>query len=265
VYAGIPGEQVLSRHRAWLLGAIVIALLLMTLSAVVAYAIAARVSRRFRRMLRAQQQLTRRLMRAEDHERTRISRELHDQIGQELTALTLDLASLKRRAAPEVLDRAVETLTRLMQQVDDVTLALRPPQLDDLGLVAALHGHIEHHVSTRGIHVNMDADVDPGRLSRDLEATCFRIVQEALTNVLRHAQAANVSIRLKAHPHERKLELEVRDDGVGFDVEAALKAAAGSRSLGLRNLIDRAQLARGKLEISSRPGGGTVISATFPL
>jgi signal transduction histidine kinase len=264
VFAGIPRDHLLSRHRRWLLWAVAIALFMMAFGSVVAYAIAARLSREFKRMLGGEHELMGRLLRAEEQERTRISRELHDQIGQELTALTLDLKSLQRRGAPEVLARAVGTVIRLIDQVADVTLALRPPQLDDLGLVAALRGHVERHVRTHGIKVHMDADLDPGRLSRDLEVTCFRIVQETLTNVLRHADAGNVWIRLKAHEHD--LELAVRDDGEGFDVEAGLKAAADSRSLGLRNLLDRAQLVGGALQIWSHPGGGgTEVRARFPL
>jgi two-component system sensor histidine kinase UhpB len=214
-------------------------------------------------MLRGAQELMGRLLRAEEQERARISRELHDQIGQELTALTLDLKSLQRQAAPVALDRAVGTVTRLIDQVADVTLALRPPQLDDLGLVAAVRGHVERHVRTHGIKVHVDADLDVGRLSRDLEVTCFRVIQESLTNVLRHAKADNVWIRLRALDH--RLELLVRDDGVGFHVEARLKAMADSRSLGLRNLLDRAQLVGGALEICSNPGGGTEVRARFPL
>jgi signal transduction histidine kinase len=263
VFAGIPSDLLLSRHRQWLLWAIGVALFMVVFSGAAAYAIAARLSRQFARMLRGEQELTARLLRAEEQERARISRELHDQIGQELTALTLDLKSLRRSATPQALDRAVATASRLVDQVSDVTLALRPPQLDDLGLVAALRGHVNQHVRAHGVNVHMDADLDPRPLSTALESTCFRIVQEALTNVLRHAQASNVWIRLQEE--KGALLLVVRDDGMGFDVEAALKASDESRSLGLRNLFDRAQLAGGRLDIFSGPGGGAEVRASFPL
>ena len=209
--------------------------------------------------------LSSRLLRAEEIERTRISRELHDQIGQELSALALDLAMLARRgeAHPETLERCISSVDRLLDEVRDITLILRPPLLDELGLVSAMRQHIARLVTPHGIQVRFEAQLDQARLGRDLEATCFRVVQEALTNILRHARARNVGITLRQEGDE--LAVEVRDDGQGFDVASALNAADAGSSFGVRNLLDRVELAGGILQIDSAPGGGTAISARFPL
>lgn len=263
VFAGIQSERLLSRQRSWLMWVIAVTLSLIAASGAAAYVIAARLSRQFRSMLRAEQELMGRLLRAEEQERTRISRELHDQVGQDLTALALDLNALRGEAPPEALERAVATASRLIDEVRDVSLALRPPQLDDLGLAAALRAHVEHITRPHGIKAHVEIDLRAAWPSADIEAACFRIAQEAVTNVLRHAEAGNVWVRLKEQ--RGGLALTVRDDGVGFDLDAALKAAGDLRSLGLRNLFDRAQLAGGRVEIFSRPGAGTEVNAWLPL
>jgi signal transduction histidine kinase len=262
VYAGIPSDLLLTRHREWAFRAIAVSMLLLAACAFLTYALASRIAREFNRMLAAEQQLSARVLRAEEAERRRISRELHDQVGQELTALTLDLKQLRRQAASAAVERCLTAVDRLVDLVRDVTLALRPPQLDDLGLAAALRSHIRHFVERHGIAVHLDAEIVGVRLSPALEAACFRIVQEALTNVLRHAQAHNVWIHLRERGHE--LVLRLRDDGGGFDVDAALQAA-NARSLGLRNLLDRAQLAGGSLRIRAARGQGTELEGRFPL
>ena len=209
--------------------------------------------------------LSGRLLRAEENERRRIARELHDQLGQELTALTMDLKTLAKRSGgtSDVIERCIAGVARLLDQVRDLTLTLRPSQLDDLGLVAALRGHLEHHVRVHGVGVRLETDVNTLRLYPDIEVACFRIVQEALTNMLRHARAKNVLVSIREVGDE--LVLEVRDDGTGFDVETALDASTRGDSLGLRNLFDRAELAGGSLRIESSSVGGTSAIARFPL
>jgi len=213
---------------------------------------------------RRRHELSGRLIRAEEEERKRISRELHDQVGQDLTALAFDLKAMARRGGEGAeLRRANEAVTRLLDQVRNITLLLRPPQLDDLGLLAALRGHIERHVSPHGIAVHFDAAINPGRLDPDLEAACFRLAQEALNNVLRHAQAANVWLNLRQS--DGALVLHLRDDGAGFDLAAAWRNVTAGRSSGLSNMRDRAELAAGTLEIRSVPGQGTELLARFAL
>lgn len=206
-----------------------------------------------------------RLLRAEEAERQRLSRDLHDQIGQELTALKLNLESIGRRsdASPELVDRCVQAVSRLLEQVRDITRILRPPQLDKLGLEAALRSHAERNVSVHGITVHFDAAIEAGRLGSDLEAACFRVAQEALTNIVRHSGAKSVWIRLREISGQ--MVLEIRDDGVGFDLAAASKASSEGRSSGLLNMHDRVELAGGEFEIQPLPGGGTRICASFPL
>jgi signal transduction histidine kinase len=263
VFAGIQSERLLATHRNWLIFSIAMTLVILAVGGVAAYLIAARLSKQFNGMRRAEQELIGRLMRAEEHERARISRELHDQVGQDLTALALDLNNLRGGRNGPVIERAMVTVGRLIDEVRDVSLALRPCQLDDLGLVAALRAHVERHVATRGMSVHFDANVDPGRLSRAVEVACFRIAQEALTNVLRHSEARTVWVDL--HTEDPELVLVVRDDGLGFDVPPALEAAGDLRSLGLRNMFDRAQLAGGTLAINSWRGGGAEVVARFRL
>ena len=209
--------------------------------------------------------LSGRLVRAEESERGRISRELHDQFGQELTALTLDLKILEKRnpGQPDLIARCVATVSLMLEQVRDLTLTLRPSQLDDLGLVAALRGQLERHVKMHGIEVHFDETYRAGHVSPDLEAIAFRIAQEALTNILRHSKGRNVWLTVSNS--ENELRLEIRDDGAGFDVAAAMKRSTEGQSSGLRNLCDRADLAGGVLIIGSTPGMGTIIRATFPL
>lgn len=211
------------------------------------------------------QELSTRLLHAEENERKRISRELHDQVGQELTALVLDLDSLSRvnGGRPEIVDRCRAGVVHLLAQVRDLTLVLRPSGLDDFGLVVALRGHLEDQVAVRGIKAHFDSDVREKQLPADLEAACFRIAQEALTNVLRHAGAENVWLSIQEQNGE--LMLEIRDDGKGFDMAAARKRAEEGGSSGLRNLFDRAELAGGSLAIQSEPGRGTKILARLPL
>jgi signal transduction histidine kinase len=264
IYTGTPSEVLMSRHRQWAFWAIALTLALAIVSGFIAYTIASRLAREFNRMLAAEQQLSTRLLRAEEVERRRISLELHDQVGQELTALAMDLKLLRPETAPSTVNRSLAAVDRLIDSVRDVTLTLRPPQLDDLGLLAALRSHVAHYVQPRGIAVHLDFDgVRVARLSSDLEAACFRIVQEALTNVLRHAEARNVWISLRHCGDE--LVLRLRDDGRGFDYAATLSALGEGRSLGLRNLLDRAQLVGGRLAIRSVPGGGTELEGKFPL
>jgi signal transduction histidine kinase len=208
--------------------------------------------------------LSARLLRSAEDERGHIARELHDQVGQALTVLELDLGYMSRQPGSDKdrIGRCRELIGQLIEQVRNLSLDLRPSQLDDLGLAAALQGHLERHFTGRGVQVHLDAQVCEARLTPDLETACFRICQEALTNVLRHAQAANVWIELRDTPQE--LVLKVRDDGVGFDPDAALASAATGRSSGLRNMLDRTTLAGGKLVYRSVPGESEIV-ATLPV
>jgi two-component system, NarL family, sensor histidine kinase UhpB len=210
--------------------------------------------------------LSRRLLEVQEEERGRLARDLHDDIGQVLTALKIQLESLQRAADPALHARVaegVETVQHTLERVRQLSLSLRPPQLDDLGLAAALRSHLDRQALIAGIAAHFDAAEAPHELDPDTETACFRVAQEAINNVLRHAHAHNLWVRL--FTAGGRLALAVRDDGRGFDLEAARARAASGASLGLVGMEERIALARGTLELRAAPGEGTVLLATFPV
>ncbi|HWD23426.1 MAG TPA: histidine kinase [Burkholderiales bacterium] len=209
--------------------------------------------------------LSRRLLEVQEEERGRLARDLHDDIGQALTALKIQLESLARSAgasAARILECA-DTTRHALERVRQLSLSLRPSQLDDLGLAAALRSHLDRQASIGGLTPNFDAAEAPRGLAREIETACFRVAQEAINNVLRHAEARNLWLRL--FTAGGRLALSVRDDGRGFDLEAARRRGAAGASLGLVGMEERVALAGGTLELRSAPGQGTVLLATFPL
>jgi PAS domain S-box-containing protein len=213
------------------------------------------------------QVLSHRLIDAQEAERKRLSRELHDQIGQALTAVQISLQSLQSSpgaSGPD--DRLSETLTMIdyaLEQVHDLSLDLRPSLLDDLGLVAALRWYVDRVASRAGLVRCFNATMLETRLTPQLETACFRIAQEALTNVLRHARASTISVQVKHF--DSALQLLVQDDGVGFDVRAAMSRAGVDASLGLQGMQERAAALGGIVDIKSQPGNGVEVLASFPL
>ena len=213
------------------------------------------------------QALSQRLVEVQEAERRRIARELHDEIGQALTAVKINLQGVQRLlAAPgfsQELQETVNTVERALQQVRGLSLDLRPSMLDDLGLIPALRWHVDRQGQQGGFCACFTADSLEDRLRPDLEIACFRVVQEALTNIIRHAHARQVSVELRTIQEE--LELIIRDDGVGFDVKAALEKASQGLSLGLLGMEERVRLAGGQTSFESIPGHGTQIRVRFPL
>jgi signal transduction histidine kinase len=212
------------------------------------------------------QALSNRMLHIQEEERRHTARELHDEIGQSLTAIKLHLDALQHclqdhAALPLAVD-ITNIAEGLLDQVRKLSLDLRPPQLDDLGLAAALNWLVKRHASQGGPALLLDTHEDLLRFDVQVETACFRIAQEALTNALRHAGAEEIHIELR-HDEER-FELRVRDDGCGFDLAAAQGRALQGGSLGLIGMNERAMLAGGALRIDARPGAGTTISATFP-
>ena len=211
--------------------------------------------------------LSRRLVEGQEAERRRIARELHDEIGQSLTGLKLTLQALHRSCdGPEMklpLQEALETVDRILRQTRDLSLSLRPSLLDDLGLVPALRWYVDRVAQQAGFVAHFAADPFETRLPPAVETACFRVAQEALTNVVRHAQARRVYVEVRRRDGE--LSLVVRDDGVGFDVEAALEGVAHGVSLGLLSMQERVRLIGGRLEIESVIGKGAEVRAVFPI
>ena len=213
-------------------------------------------------------QLSRRLLEVQETERRHLARELHDEIGQMLTATKIHLQSAaldptpERAAAP--LQESIRLLDRLLAQVRSLSLDLRPPLLDDLGLGPALHWLIQQHQSRSSTPVvRLESEALPGRFDPTLETACFRIAQEAFTNALRHARASRIVITVG--PVADRLRLTVTDDGVGFDPDLARIRAERGASLGLLGMHERTSLAGGNLTLRSQPGHGTTVEADFPL
>jgi PAS domain S-box-containing protein len=209
--------------------------------------------------------LSRRLLSAQEEERRRLAVELHDELGQVLTAVKINLASFQRSAAalaPVHLRDAIASVDRAMERVRDLALDLRPSVLDDLGLPAAVRWYADRFARTTRIEVHLSIDAVP-HLPSELETACFRVAQEALTNVARHAQARNVWVDLR--PVAEALDLRVRDDGIGFDAAIARKRAIGGASVGLLGMQERIALAGGEYELLTRPGAGTEVRARLPL
>ena len=210
--------------------------------------------------------LTRRLEAAKEDERRRIARELHDEMGQALTAakITIDLAE---RAAGgglggREMEGAASLIDRIIDRARDLSLDLRPPLLDERGLGPALRGYLEAQSRRSGMAIAVEAPDDLGRLPSELEIAVFRIVQEAVTNALRHAGASRIEVRVGRA--EDRVELVVRDDGGGFDVNAAFARAAAGRHLGLLGIRERIEMLGGQVEFRSSPGQGAEIRATLP-
>jgi two-component system sensor histidine kinase UhpB len=213
------------------------------------------------------QVLSRQLVEAQESERRFIARELHDEIGQSLTVAQLNLqATLQSPVinglAPR-LKESLDAINQVLQQVQDISLNLRPTILDDLGLEPALKWLARRQASSAGLRARTQVEPLPYRLDPVVETECFRVAQEALTNVIRHAHATAVAIKLREE--NGWLHLRVRDNGKGFDVTAVWKQAMGGSSLGLLSMEERAILAGGGLEYKSAPGKGAEIHAWFPL
>jgi len=218
--------------------------------------------RRSRERLEA---LSQRLLKVQENERRLIARELHDQIGQALTAVKLNLESLRsgRRAKAFPLDESVAIVEQLMEAVRSMSLELRPSVLDDLGLAAALRWYADRQGRRAGLAVRVRTQLPTERLASDLETACFRVAQEAITNVARHAGAKRVEVDARAE--DGTLDLTVRDDGTGFDVAAVRGGTTAEGSIGLDGMEERVRLLGGDFRIDSQPGTGTTVWARFPL
>jgi len=208
---------------------------------------------------------SRALIEAQETERQRIARELHDEIGQVLTAVRINLQTAQKarsvdEAAPHLED-SIRVTDEALGQVRDLSLDLRPPHLDDFGLMTALRWFIDRFSQRTGIVTEFEANDGEQRLATETETACFRIAQEALTNVARHAKAKRVSVRLNRNRDQ--LFLNVKDDGVGFNVNSVKDSTPVA--LGLCGMKERASAVRGHIEIDSADGKGTQVRVCFPI
>jgi len=206
-----------------------------------------------------------RLAEVSEVEKQRLARELHDQVGQNLTAIGINLTILRDQLdrqsalARSRIDESLSLLEQTAARIRDLMADLRPPVLDDYGLVAALHWYGEQFSRRAGIHVSVEGREPEPRLNTAAESALFRIVQEALTNVAKHAQASNVWIRVQVD--ESQLRLEVDDDGIGFDSD---RTHQPGMCLGLVTMAERAEAVGGVCQVQSHAGRGTVVQVRVP-
>lgn len=209
------------------------------------------------------QVLSHKLLDIQENERRAVARELHDEIGQALTGLKLSLEMVDRlppELARESIRGAVSLANDLISRVRKLSLDLRPAVLDDLGLLPALLWHFERYTKQTGVQVDFrHQGLEGRRFERDLETAACRIVQEALTNVARHAHTQSVEVRVWVD--DVSLNLRVEDEGVGFDAQAL----RGASSSGLVGMEERASILGGSLMIDTQSGRGTHLVAELPL
>jgi two-component system, NarL family, sensor histidine kinase UhpB len=221
----------------------------------------------FRRLLRRIEDERRRsgrlVLRAQEEERKRLARDLHDEVNQALTAILLRLEALSHDA-PDPLAGEIAELKSLVNQAMEELLRLarqlRPASLDDLGLIAAIETQLARFSEQTGIEATLHHEGNPATISEDQQTVLYRVVQEALSNTAQHAQATHVDFELRVFP-SHGVELRVRDNGRGFDAKATEPDGQG---IGLRGMAERARLVGGELTVNSTPGTGTRVRLYIP-
>ncbi len=214
------------------------------------------------------QELLRRVIRAGEEERKRIARELHDHTGQALTSLIAGLSALETQTGSSAMrDRLLELrqqIERTLEEVHDLSVALRPSVLDDIGLMAALERHCGFFAKSAGIQVRCDdIGLDGSRLPADVELTVYRVAQEALTNAVRHGRATRVGVLVR-HTAAGVL-VSIQDNGSGFDARDWHKHCVAESHLGLLGIEERVSLLGGEFCVESAPGQGTTVYADIPI
>ncbi len=202
---------------------------------------------------------------AQESERQRIARELHDSLAQYLTAIRLKLDTLGRSGAPmgEVLNELRSMISELGRSVNRMAWELRPVALDELGLHSAVDHYLEEWAEMAHLLVDVQIDLCGRDLPPAVEATLFRILQEATTNVLRHADATRVGVILEAK--DDGVRLIVEDNGKGFPADDGRSPLAATRKFGLHGIRERLALVHGKLDVESSPQTGTTLFISIPL
>ena len=216
------------------------------------------------------QRLSAQLINAQEAERKRLSRELHDEMGQALTAININLAVVEKALPPELaptiggrLSETRSLTNQIAEQIGELSLDLRPAMLDDLGLLPTLRWYVDRYAKRLDIEVGFEA-IDLGtRLSSEVETVIYRIVQEALTNIARHSQANRVHLRLERT--ESKVRILIEDNGQGFDVSKVVGDEGPGAGMGLLGMRERVATLKGSFNIQSRPGQGTQLTMHIPL
>jgi two-component system, NarL family, sensor histidine kinase UhpB len=223
-----------------------------------------RIELAFLRMMRRLEAERRRAgsaaLQAQEQERTRVARDLHDEVNQSLTGLLLRLEAAREAAPPELEAELAETkalANQAMRELLSLARQLRPTALDDLGLKAAIAGQVEQ-LSRAEVEAKFSADGGFSSLDDDVQLVVYRVAQEALSNAARHSGAEHVAVELRRSDGNGGVELEVSDDGRGF----AFDESEGG--LGIGGMRERVLLIGGELTIESRPGHGTTVKLTVP-
>ncbi|GIV80573.1 response regulator [Litorilinea aerophila] len=217
------------------------------------------------------QHLNTKLTEIQEKERKELAQELHDVMGQTLTAIRMNLTAIEQEVAGQAssfvrerLAEAMELTDRTLEQIRELSLDLRPPMLDDLGLVPTLRWYMKRYTQRGPVEAHLDAgNLGEKRLPAEIETTIYRVVQEALTNVARHAQATRVDVQLEAG--EKGITVVIADNGCGFDMNALLASSNGARGLGILGMQERVALVGGTFHIESGPGQGVTIQLTIPV
>ena len=211
--------------------------------------------------------LSRRILSVQEEERKRISRELHDVVAQLLTGINVRLATLKTEAAASTkgLGQKISCTQRLVEKSVDIVhrfaRELRPAVLDDLGLIPALHSFLKGFTEETGVRASLTAFAGLEELSNAKRTVLYRVAQEALTNVARHAQASRVEVTIQKLPDA--VRMRIKDDGKAFDVQKVLQVRKGQR-LGLLGMRERVEMIGGTFTVESAPGKGTAIVVQIP-
>lgn len=220
-----------------------------------------------KRAQEALQAYSRRLLEAREAERQNISLELNDEIVQVLTAVSLNLQSIRNSCSTPGdatrLNGSIQVIEEALTKIRQHSRELRPSLLDDLGLAAALRWYIARYSERSGIDAEVTGDADLGLIPQETKTACFRIAQEALANIARHAHATNATVHV-VNQHGQ-LHLAISDNGVGFEAQQVLSGTSSPKALGLLWMFERAVAVKGRLEINSAPGKGTRVFVNMPI
>jgi PAS domain S-box-containing protein len=212
-------------------------------------------------------EVSQRVVEIQEAERSHLARELHDEIGQVLSAISINLQSIAPvcdASAQPRLAESINIVVSAIEQVRNLSLDLRPAMLDELGLVATLRWCADRQAQRAGFTLHFSAACSGVRLQSAIETTCYRVAQESLTNVVRHANASNVWLTFSQNDEQDSIELMIRDDGVGFNPVDLRQRVAHGASFGVLGMQERLELAGGELVIESAPNCGTLVVARIP-
>lgn len=211
--------------------------------------------------------LSTQILQVQEEERKRVSRELHDEVGQALTAIGTQLEMLQRNGARETervgqkIAEVQSLLAQTMETVHRFARELRPPMLDELGLLPALRSYLRSFAERSGLRVRFSSGIEAAELTAEQKTVVFRVAQESLTNVVKHAQAGRVTISFRKL--NSSVQLRIRDDGKGFRTSDQ-PPVNGKKRLGLLGMHERVRLVNGRFKMRSTPGKGTTISVEIP-